>query len=33
VALSMLVDLSRGGGCADRRLRNPGARGSAAPEI
>jgi hypothetical protein len=33
VALSMLVDLSTAGGCADGRLRNPGARGRAAAEI
>jgi len=32
-ALSMRVDLSPAGGCADGRLRNPGARSSAAAEI
>ena len=31
--LSMRVDLSPAGGCADGRLRNPGARSSAAAEI
>lgn len=33
VALSMRVDLSPVGGCADGRLRNPGAGGCAAAEI